>query len=205
MSWPLSIGFVVVSTRRENLWRKYLNVKKLYASFRDPGAPDEPSLPPPRVVLSIIIQKPIYACITPPPCLYTPLALATLPTTLHFEEANIIIGFCLWQQQSCLTRKAWWQRLVSHGNAGFCLNCCFSIFSTVASQSFELLLLNRELRILNRESRILNPVDSTKSSNLEWISWRGETISIWYQTSSLWICFQSWGSSSFEFDWGSYY
>ena len=110
MSWPLSIGFDVVSTRRENVWRKYLNVKKLYASFRDPGAPDEPSLPPPRVVLSIIIQKPIYACITPPPCLYTPLALATLPTTQtwhHFEEANIIIGFCLWQQQSCLTRKAW--------------------------------------------------------------------------------------------------
>ena len=42
-----------------------------------------------------------------------------------------------------------------------------------------------QLLLLNRELRILNPVDSTKSGNLEWIFWRGETISIWYQTSGL--------------------
>ena len=32
----------------------------------------------------------------------------------------------LWQLQCCLTRKAWWQRLVSNGNAAFVCSC-FSI------------------------------------------------------------------------------
>ena len=83
---------------------------------------------------------------------------------LHFEEANIIIGFCLWQQQSCLTRKAWWQRLVSNGNAGFCLNCCFSIFWTVASQS----------RIENSQSGWFNKI---RQSGMDLLK-RGDNINL---------------------------
>ena len=71
---------------------------------------------------------------------------------------------CVLWQQSCLTRKAWWQRLVSNGNAGFCLNCCFSIFWTVASQS----------RIENSQSGWFNKIQQSGMDLLK----RGDKINL---------------------------